>query len=204
MFSMMHYEDVVAFHGHSCPGLALGYRVGLAALKALGREQSAGDEEMVAIVENDSCAVDAVQVLTGCTFGKGNLIFRDYGKQVFTFVKRPLGEAVRISIDFVPPEETEREREMWKKYSRGDRSEEVVRAVHDRKARKTKAILEAPEAALVKIARVTVPLPREASIYQSLTCGMCGEKVAEPKARMKDGRIVCIPCFETDSKRKEQ
>lgn len=39
------------------------------------------DEEMVAIVENDSCAVDAIQVLTGCTLGKGNLIFRDYGKQ---------------------------------------------------------------------------------------------------------------------------
>ena len=39
----------------------------------------AADEEIVAIVENDACGVDALQCVTGCTFGKGNLIFRDYG-----------------------------------------------------------------------------------------------------------------------------
>ncbi len=37
----------------------------------------AGDEELVAMVENNSCAVDAIQMVTGCTAGKGNLIFCD-------------------------------------------------------------------------------------------------------------------------------
>ncbi len=156
------------------------------------------DEELVAIVENDSCAVDAIQVVTGCTFGKGNLIYRDYGKQAYTFLRRPLGEAIRISIDFNPPEETEEEKEMWRRYSRGDRSEDVLRAVHDRKARKTKAILEAPESELLRITKVNVTLPSEARIYQSLTCEVCGEKMAEPRARLKNGKIVCIPCFEKE------
>ena len=40
------------------------------------------DEEIVAIVENDSCAVDSIQVILSCTFGKGNLIFKDYGKSI--------------------------------------------------------------------------------------------------------------------------
>ncbi|MCL4536163.1 MAG: formylmethanofuran dehydrogenase subunit E family protein, partial [Nitrospirae bacterium] len=68
---MKSFDDVVKFHGHSCPGLALGYRVGVAAVKELNMENISEDEEVVAIVENDSCAVDAIQVLTGCTFGKG-------------------------------------------------------------------------------------------------------------------------------------
>ena len=75
----MNFEDTVKFHGHACPGLAIGYRVANLALKEFGLR--ARDEELVAIVENNSCAVDAIQFICGCTFGKGNLIFKDYGKQ---------------------------------------------------------------------------------------------------------------------------
>jgi len=89
-------ERVLRFHGHFCGGIILGYRAARIGLKHL-RTGRAVDEEIVAIVENDSCAVDAVQVLTGCTFGKGNLFFRDYGKHVYTFAVRASGRAVRIS-----------------------------------------------------------------------------------------------------------
>lgn len=192
---MKTYDEVVSFHGHSCPGLALGYRAGLRALKELGLEKGSSDEEILAIVENDSCAVDAIQVLTGCTFGKGNLIFKDYGKQVYTIVKRPSGEGVRVSIDYTPPEETEEERRAWKRYMEGDRSEEILRIVHSRKARRLEAILSASDEELMKVKKVRIELPPEARIYKSVRCEVCGEKVAEPKARLRDGRIVCIPCF---------
>ena len=72
------FSDVTDFHGHVCPGSALGYQAAKAGLKELSGERSQ-DEEIITIVENDSCAVDAIQVLTGCTFGKGNLIFFDFG-----------------------------------------------------------------------------------------------------------------------------
>ena len=81
------WEKVVDFHGHACTGLATGFRVAEAALSALQGDRDI-DEEMVAIAENDSCAVDAIQVITGCTYGKGNLIIRDYGKQAYTFILR--------------------------------------------------------------------------------------------------------------------
>lgn len=192
---MKTFEDVVAFHGHACPGLALGYRVGSIAVKELNLSDISSDEEVVAIVENDSCAVDAIQVMTGCTFGKGNLIFKDYGKQVYTFAKRPSGDSIRISIDFNPPEESEEEKALWKRYMNGDRSEEVIKAVHSRKAKKIRAILDAPDDELMKVTRQNIQLPEEARIYPSIRCEICGEKVAEPKARIKDGKIVCIPCF---------
>ncbi len=191
---MKSFNDVVEFHGHSCPGLALGYRVAMAALQEFG--ERAEDEELVAIVENNSCAVDAVQVITGCTFGKGNLVFRDYGKQVYTFIKRPSGDGIRISVDWKSSEETDEEKSMWDQYMKGDRSEEVLKAVHNRKAKKIGLILEAGNEELIKITKGKMDLPEEARIYPSLTCAICGEKVMEPRARVKDGKIVCIPCFE--------
>lgn len=190
----MNFDDVVRFHGHACPGLALGYRVSLLALKEFGSPSE--DEEIVAIVENNSCAVDAVQVLTGCTFGKGNLIFKDYGKQVYTFIKRPSGEALRVSVKWVSPEETEEEKEAWKRYAEGDRSDEVLKIVHNRKAKKIKAIMDAPDEELFDIKKTKLQPPPEAKIYPSIRCESCGEKVMEPRARIKNGKILCIPCFE--------
>jgi len=191
---MKTFDETAAFHGHACPGLAMGYRVSLAALREFSGP--AEDEELVAVVENNSCAVDAVQVMTGCTFGKGNLIFKDYGKQVYTFIRRPSGRSMRISIDWKRPPETEAEKALWSRYMAGDRTDEVTGFVHNRKTARLRAILEAEEAELLTIAMGVETPPREAEIYESLTCESCGEKTAEPKIRMKKGRLVCIPCFE--------
>ncbi len=191
---MKKLDEVVKFHGHVCPGLVLGYRVSAFALKELGKKAS--DEEIVAIVENNSCAVDAVQVMTGCTFGKGNLIFRDYGKQVYTFIKRPSGKAIRISIDWTPPAETEKEKEIWRRYMKGDRSSTVMKAVHKRKTRKIDSILKANDKDLFDIRHMKVILPPEARIYPGIRCEKCGEKTMEPRLRVKNGKMVCIPCVE--------
>jgi formylmethanofuran dehydrogenase subunit E len=93
---MVSWEDAVKFHGHECRGLAWGYKVGLFALGKLNFDRSS-DEELVAIVENDSCGVDGIQVVTGCTFGKGNLIFRDYGKHVYTFFNSNTRAGIRVT-----------------------------------------------------------------------------------------------------------
>ncbi len=200
---MKRFEDVVDFHGHICPGLALGYRVSIFALKELG--ERAADEELVAIVENNSCAVDAVQVITGCTFGKGNLIFKDYGKQVYTFIKRPsrnrvatTGDGLRISVEWKSPEDTEEEKRMWDWYKKGDRSDEVLKIIHNRKSKKIEMILSVEDEELLKVKKGKMDLPEEAKIYPSLRCSRCGEKVMEPRTRIKDGKIVCIPCYESD------
>ncbi|MDH4233331.1 MAG: FmdE family protein [Nitrospirota bacterium] len=193
---MKKYSDIVDFHGHSCPGLALGYRVSLRAIKEFGGRSEG--EELVAIVENNSCAVDAVQVMTGCTFGKGNLIFKDYGKQVYTFIKRPSGKSMRISVHWQRPAESETDRLMWTRFSNGDRSRKVLDFVHDAKAAKVRQILDAGEAELMKVLKGGQDLPREARIYPSVRCSECSEKVMEPRARVRNGKILCIPCFERE------
>jgi formylmethanofuran dehydrogenase subunit E len=73
-------------------------------MKALGVERPK-DEELVVIAETDACGVDAIQVVTGCTAGKVNLIIYDYGMHVFTFYCRKSGKAVRVSTnlkEFMP------------------------------------------------------------------------------------------------------
>ena len=188
----MNFEDTIKFHGHACPGLAIGYRVANLALKELGLR--ARDEELVAIVENNSCAVDAIQLMCGCTFGKGNLIFKDFGKQVYTFIKRQDSEAVRIAVKWQPPSEDAETEAMWKRYSEGDRSLEVTAVVQDRKARKMQAILEADDAELFEVKRIPVEMPEPARIYKSIICTSCGEKTMEPRTKMVGDKSLCIPC----------
>ena len=190
------FEDVVAFHGHACPGLAFGFRASLAALAELGERSE--DEELVALVENRSCAVDAIQVVTGCTLGKGNLILPDYGKQVYTFLKRPSGQGVRIVVKWVSPQETAAEQETWKRFSDGDRSPEVMRIIKARKGEKMQEILKADQRELFTISHITAALPEMAQIYPSLICSQCGEKVMEPKTCQRGEKILCIPCAEKD------
>ena len=194
----MNFDDAVKFHGHACPGLAIGYRVASLALKELGLR--ARDEELVAVVENNSCAIDAIQLLCGCTFGKGNLIFIDHGKQVYTFFRRPHPEAVRIAVKWSPPVEDPETETMWRRYSDGDRSAEVTAAVQDRKARKMKSVLETDDAELFDVKRVAAEMPEPARIYKSITCASCGEKVMEPRTREVGGRLLCTPCCEEEEK----
>ncbi|MGV8175712.1 MAG: FmdE family protein [Methanothrix sp.] len=47
----------VEFHGHLCPGLAIGYRIARYVKKHHPRSE---DEELVCIAENNSCSVDAI------------------------------------------------------------------------------------------------------------------------------------------------
>jgi formylmethanofuran dehydrogenase subunit E len=188
------FKKVAEFHGHVCPGLAYGYRVAKAALRELG--EKARDEEIVSIVENDSCAVDAIQVLVGSTFGKGNLIFKDFGKQVYTFISRKTGKGLRISVDFKGYKETEKDKAIWNKFLSGNRSQQVMREVRKIKNRKIDAILKSPEKDLLNIKSIRIKPPEEAKISPTLRCERCGEKVMEPRVRVKEGTILCLPCYE--------
>ena len=89
-------KKCVDFHGHLCPGLVYGYRVAGEALRLMNIRHSL-DEEVVAVCENDSCAVDALQVLLGTVAGKGNLIIKNYGKNAFTVLSRTHRRAYRFS-----------------------------------------------------------------------------------------------------------
>jgi formylmethanofuran dehydrogenase subunit E len=189
------FEDAVSFHGHRCPGLALGYRAAGIGLEALDADP-ADDEEIVAVVENDACGTDGVQVRAGCTFGKGNLRFLDHGKHVYTFYSRATGRGVRVvsrpdfsTARFDPDFGALRERVAGGTASPAERDEydRRLRAVCD-------AILAAPAGDLFTVTPTEGPPPEPARIHASVVCDACGESVAAHRLVERGGRRLCIPC----------
>jgi formylmethanofuran dehydrogenase subunit E len=186
------YEDAVEFHGHSCPGLALGFRAAAAAMKLLDANCSK-DEEIVAIVENDSCAVDAIQVMTGCTFGKGNLIFRDIGKRGYTFCNRSTGKGVRI-VERYAPLDSPKTQALRKAVFGGAATEKEQQEWQDLRRQIIENILSAPENSVLSMAETDAAPPPPARVFDSLTCSHCGEKVMEPRALKSDSGVYCADC----------
>lgn len=190
------WEKALEFHGHFCPGLAMGYRV---AQEALGRMEinPSVDEELVAIVENDGCGVDAIQVLTSCTFGKGNLIFKDYGKNVYSFGARGRDRGLRFSLkngamdQVVPPAWKALREKVFKKEATEEEKQEY-RELH---AGYGQRILEMPLEDLFEVQEVPLDLPPKARIFNSVECAFCRESVMEPRARVREGKFACPDCY---------
>lgn len=162
-------SEAVSFHGHLCPGLLIGVRSALLARERLGIGRSA-DEEVYAIAENRACGVDALQVILGTTAGKGNLFFKDYGKQVVTVGNRSDGRAIRISLR---------------------RQEGLSRA------EKIERLQNASDEELFDVKEVKLEAPPKAKVFRSVACDACGEGTMETALRLLEGRKLCPPCFES-------
>jgi len=188
-------QKCIDYHGHFCPGLAIGYRATKAALNRLGAER-AKDEELLAIVQSDGCGIDAVPILSGCTIGKGSLIYKDHGKQVYTIVCRKSGKGVRVALKADPFTSNSEQDGLRDKVFSGQATEEEKKAFSALQEKRIVNLLNMPEEELFKIEDVQPHLPSEAKIFQSVICQQCGEKVMEPRARLKNGQVVCLECFE--------
>jgi len=168
-------DAVVSFHGHLCPGLLIGYRAALLALDAL-QVDPAADEDLILIAENDSCSVDAFQFLLSTTFGKGNLVFHDHGKQVFTVGDRVRDRAVRIALrsDAFRPSDPG--------------------AVPPSREERIEVLMTAPAEDLFHVNPVDIQLPARAQIHGSVVCTRCREGVMETRTLIAEAGPVCLPC----------
>ncbi len=163
------WKRVVAFHGHECPGLTIGYRAALYAAKLLKLSFS-GDEQVVCISENDACGVDAIQVILGCSIGKGNLLFHMTGKQAFSFYNRKSGESVRLVLKEKPNEMTR---------------EETFAYYH-----------QCSDEEMFEVKETTLQVPERARIFDSYRCECCGETAGANWIRMQGGKKVCMDCYQ--------
>ena len=169
------WNACIAFHGHECPGLAIGFRAAHIAMDRIGAMAASGDEEVVCVTENDACGVDAVQFITGCTLGKGNLIYRPTGKMAFSFFNRTTGKKVRILMK--PKPDPDMSREEWKEF-----------------------LLTGPEEETFLVLEPSFEPPERARLFNSVVCSSCGESAPEHRMRLQDGKPVCMDCAKTYSR----
>ncbi len=189
-------EDVVRFHGHMCPGLAMGLQASQIALREIG--PNATDEQVVAIVETDMCAVDAIQFQTGCTFGKGNLIHRDWGKNAFTFFRRSDGKGIRLALRPDAWELDPEHRALFAKRRTGQTTAAEDERFGELHVAASRRLLEMDPEDLYEVESVDAVLPPKARIHASVTCARCGEGTMETRIRRLEGRELCPPCFDEE------
>ena len=168
-------KKATIFHGHICPGVALGVLVAKYIL-SLGFEHSP-DEELVAVVENDNCSVDAVQALLGTTYGKGNLIHLDYGKNNYTIYSRKSQRGIRLAL----------------------RSSVFGNKKLTRDERIKKLLSSNPEE-IFDIREVEFNPPERAQIEESTPCEICNELTMSSRIVDYQGSKMCIPCYKTMKK----
>ena len=174
MLDLKYWDKAAEFHGHKCPGLAIGFKAAEAAIGELGLSDEslpAIDEEIVCVTENDACCVDAIQVLLGCTYGKSNLIARIRGKMAFTFFSRDANKGVRVVL----------KQGLNDGMSRDEYMDYLVNT---------------PYRELFDVKQPTFPLPEPARLFASQTCAKCGESTAEFGLRIQEGKPVCLDCYD--------
>lgn len=164
------WNKCAEFHGHVCGGLTIGYRAALYAAKLLDLHFSE-DEQVVCIPENDACGVDAIQVILGCTAGKGNLLFHITGKSAWSFYNRNTGKSLRLVLKPRPE---------------GMNKEQAFAYYQD-----------CPSEEMFDIKETRIALPEQAKIFDSYVCEVCGETAGSNWIRIQNGKKVCLDCCRT-------
>lgn len=163
---MTDWEKCAAFHGHECGGLTIGYQAARYAIKLLDLKFS-DDEQVVCIAETDGCSVDALQVLLGCSVGKGNMLFHITGKQAFSIYDRTSGKSVRLVL-----RNNTVDRKDSFEYYQNCRPEDMF-----------------------DVKPTTIALPERARMFGSYVCDCCGETAGANWIRLAGDKKLCLDCY---------
>jgi formylmethanofuran dehydrogenase subunit E len=189
----------VEFHGHMCPGLAIGFQAARALMERLGVRR-APDEELLAIVETDACGADAIQVITGCTFGKGNFVFKNYGKHAFSLMDRRKGKGARVCLRSDAFKMDPASLSLSERVQKDEASPKELAQFRRLQKERTQKILEADPESLFKIEDISPDIPPKATVMESGICDFCGEPTKKDLLRKVDGKRACVPCAEKNGR----
>ena len=182
------------FHGHRCPFMPIGYRMGLTAMRELeiGR---AADHGVFALVEigvghPQACMADGVMAATGCTYGKLMMERLGYGK-VAMILHAPGRGSVRVYLRSEFQDELATE-EFFAYRKRGVEPSQIPPEVT---RRAVQIVLDAPAGRMFTVKRLPdFAFGRPKGSFAKTMCSRCGEYVFERYVRVAEGKPTCIPC----------
>ena len=192
-------EWTFEFHGHRCPFMTIGYRMGTLALEKLGVGKSL-DHQMhvfseMGVGHPQGCMQDGIMSSTGATFGKGMIEKLNYGKVAAIFWYPGKKDAVRIFLknefqDKLAPHEFFKYRKQGIEPS--EIPEEIRKDIID-------IVLNASNDELFSITVLeNFKYDPVKGSFDKAKCDVCGEYVFERYLRVKDGKKVCIACSERE------
>jgi formylmethanofuran dehydrogenase subunit E len=184
------------FHGHRCPFMPIGYRMGKVAMEKLGmskiRDHGAFALSEMGIGHPQTCMMDGIQAVTGCTYGKLMMERLNYGK-VAMILYIPGKGAVRVSA--LPEFQDELgKKEFFAYRKKGIEPSQIPTSVVEDAVR---LVLDLPEERMFKVENLpNFTFGRPKSSFNKAKCSACGEYVFERYLRVLDGKQTCIPCAE--------
>jgi formylmethanofuran dehydrogenase subunit E len=182
------------FHGHRCPFMPIGYRMGTLMLNTLGVQKAADHAYFMyaelGIGHPQTCLMDGLQSSTGCTYGKLMIERLNYGK-LAAILWTPINGAVRIAIK---PDFTDKlgKYEFFDFRKKGIEPSQIPEEV---RSEVINAVLCASDEEMFHV--TLLPKLEHHKIKGSFNkskCEVCNEYVFERYLRSKDGKKVCISC----------
>ena len=169
-------------HGHMCPGQVLGVRMAMLGMKAIGIDDPLQHgKRLVAFVEIDRCATDAVSLVTGCRLGARSLKFVDFGKVAATFVNLETQKAVRV---LARDDSRLKAKTMFAQFNAPYRQQlEAYKVISDEDLFTVRPVR-------VKLSREDLP----GGSRSRVVCEQCGEGVNHGRERTANGHTLCRSC----------
>ena len=182
------------FHGHRCPFMPIGYRMGLAAMRELGVAR-VKDHGVFALVEigvghPQTCMADGVMSATGCTYGKLMMERLGYGKMAMV-LHVPGRGTVRVYLRSEFQDELSKQ-EFFSYRKRGVEPSDIPIEVTNRAVSFVLGATDDQEFAISRLPDFVFSRPRGS--FAKVKCSRCGEYVFERYARSAEGKVLCIPC----------
>jgi len=182
------------FHGHQCPFMPIGYRMGRLALERLGVEREK-DHGLFVFAElgeahPQACMMDGIQAATGATYGKLLMTKTFYGKLAATFY-HPQKGGVRFSLK---PDAVDAmgKFEFFAYRKKGIEPSQIPMPVTEELVH---WVYEQTDDALFAVElKPDFQFKPTKGSFNKTKCSGCGEYVFDRYLRMKDGKPVCIPC----------
>ena len=184
------------FHGHKCPAMPMGLRVGAAAMNKLGVDRT-GDGDIIAILDlgEDHCATcyaDGIQVITGCTYGKGNIQKTHKGKWAVTLVEKKTRRAVRITPTATAMMANKKSAFFTEYRGKGVPATKVPANVVEPLVNR---VMTLPDNELFNISEVfQCSFDEKPHSFNGFVCEECGEMTVMEYGREKGDKKVCIDC----------
>ena len=182
------------FHGHFCPFMPIGNRMGELALRELGIKRDPDHSIFIysemGVGHPQTCMMDGLQVATGATYGKLMIERLNWGK-VAAIIYHPGKGAVRIAVK----NEFQTTLSKYEFFEYRKRGIEPSQIPEDVSRKVVQRVFDASDEEMFKLTRLPdFKYSRVKGSFAKEICDVCGEFVFERYMRIKDGQTVCMQC----------
>jgi len=198
MMDQEKWNQAVALHGHICPGIVVGARASMLVLELLGRSGQYIGVSHYAVVENDVCGVDGVQVITGCTLGNDSLIIDNQGKFAFSWMDKDSGAGYRLLLK-VPVWKSNEPLVLHEKVKFGTATPEEKQGFLAARGQRGQELMAMSDEELFDVEKIVRKIPGKPRLFPFVTCARCGESFMEAYGHKIEGKIVCAACSRTEA-----